>query len=120
MATVNKDKQKYPLTAVHSDILAGSGSLGQFICSPTTPFVASALTGNNKGKLGYAVKLTSKDGSNAIIGSITVNGVLGDVDALDDATGWLTGEGFVMEVEALTMTAGYAIIILKDSPNKVN
>lgn len=120
MATVNKVIQKHPLGALQADILAGSGSDGIFICDSSTPFDYSTLTGPNKGKMGYAVKLTSKDGvTSPIVASITVNGVLGNTALLDDATGWMIGEGFVMEIEAMTMTQGVAIILLKKTEEQV-
>ena len=105
--------QEYPIIDMHTALIAGAGSFGTFICSEANPFDASLLTDQNKGKVGYAVQLVSKAGTPVTVASITTNGVIGDVAALAGA--WPAGQGFAIEITAMTMAAGdnYAVILLK-------
>lgn len=113
------EKQAYPINDPHTDIVAGTGSFGVFVCTSTTPFDYTTLTGQNTGKMGFAVKLVTRDGSNGVITSLTSNGVIGDLAAMIDGSGWLSGEGFAMEVEAMEVAAGtIAFIYLKETPKK--
>ena len=113
------DSQKYPVRDPNTDLTAGNGADGVFICSNTHPFDYTTLTGEHKGKMGYAYVLRTKTGNNGVITSITVNGVVGDVASLSDATGWPSGTGDALEIEAMTVAAGtYAFIYLKQTPEK--
>jgi len=108
------DYQKHPITDPNTDLISGNGSNGMFICSSTTPFDSSTLTGQNANKVAYSFVLWTQTGSNAVITSIDTNGVIGDTSALVSATGWPSGFGQAMEFEAMTVAAGtYAFIYLK-------
>lgn len=112
--------QKYPISDPHTNIRSGSASSGLFICTSTTPFDYSTLTGDNVGRMGYAVKLVTRDGSNGVMSLIETNGVIGDVPALTSGIGWLSGEGFGMEITKLEVAAGtIAFIYLKETPEKL-
>lgn len=114
------EKQQYPISDPQSSLMAGSGSQGLFICTSTTPFDYSTLTGQNKGKMGFAFKLATRDGANGVITLIENNGVIGDATAMTDGAGWLSGEGFAMEVTKLEVAAGtIAFIYLKETPEKI-
>lgn len=107
------DFQKDPIREPSSNIIVGNGGEGVFICTPGTPFVAANLTGENAGKIGAAIKLTSDDGANPVIASITANGAIGDTSVFTSLVGWLVCEGMGIEVEELTMTSGMAWVYLK-------
>ena len=109
------DYQKHPIFDPNTDMTANNGAMGQFICSSTNPFDYTTLTGSNKGKMGNAFVLWTKDGTNPVITSIVTNGVLGDTASLSDSNGWPSGFGQSMEIESMTVAAGtYAFIYLKE------
>lgn len=106
------DYQKYPITDPSSNIRTGNASVGIFVCDASNPFDYSLLTGRNKGKMGNAVQLVTRDGSAPSVASATLNGVTGNSNFLIGS--WASGQGFGVEIEELTMANGYAIIYLKD------
>lgn len=108
------DYQKYPITNSSDSNQINSGSAGVFICDSSNPFDFSTLIGKNRGKIGFAIQLISRDGSDVEISEMTVNGVLGGAGSLLGS--WQSGQGFGMEVESLSISgSGYAIIYLKSA-----
>ena len=111
------DKQRFPVIDLATDLQSGNGSNGVFICSSTSAFDYSALTGVNINKIGYAFVLYTQDGTNAVISTLTTNGAIGDTTSLVSATGWPSGFGQGIEVEKMTVASGtYGFIYLKDIP----
>lgn len=91
--------------------MVNTGSFGVFVCSPSVPFDASLLTGDDEGKLGVAVQFYDSAGSNITVLSIETDGVIGDVAALTQA--YAPGSGLGITIKSLTILNGLAYIYLK-------
>lgn len=91
--------------------MVNTGSYGMFICSPTNPFDASLLTGQDEGKQGVAIQFMSFDGSLIGVSLIETTGVIGDLSGLNGP--FPPGTGIGVTVSKLELTSGYAFIYLK-------